>query len=146
MNPATLYELVRLLHISADIVFIGGLLAGVLALAALSLQSSKGLAKDHRLVDALRRLNRAITGPALLLAWGCGIWLALQAGWFHSGWLHAKLVLVLGLSAVHGALSAALRRACAPACVVPSRAWLPAPILALGAIVAVLWLVLLKPF
>jgi len=146
MDAATRYDLVRLLHISADIVFIVGLLAGALALAALSLQSSEGLAKDHRLVDGMRRLNRAITGPALMLAWGCGIWLALQAGWFHSGWLQAKLGLVLALSAVHGSLSGALRRACGSAPVVPSRAWRAAPALALGAIVAVLWLALIKPF
>ena len=44
MDAATRYDLVRLLHISADIVFIVGLLAGALALAALSLQSSEGLA------------------------------------------------------------------------------------------------------
>jgi putative membrane protein len=146
MNPATRYELVRLLHISADIVFIAGLLAGALVLAALSLQAAPALAKDHRLVDGVRRWNRAVTGPALVLAWGCGIWLALQAGWLHSGWLQAKLALVLALSAVHGSLSAALRRACASAPVVPSRAWRVTPALALGAVVAVIWLALMKPF
>ena len=62
----------------------------------------------------MRRLNRVVTGPALVIAWVCGIWLALQAGWFASHWLQVKLVLVLGLSAVHGSLSAGLRRACAP--------------------------------
>jgi uncharacterized membrane protein len=146
MSPATRYDLVRLVHISADIVFIAGLLAGALVLAALSYQTSTDLAKEQRLVDGMRRLNRVVTGSALALAWGCGIWLALQAGWFHSGWLHAKLVLVLALSALHGALSSALRRACASPPAPPSRAWRVTPALALGAIVAVLWLALIKPF
>lgn len=146
MNSATRYDLVRVLHVSADIVFVAGLLAGALVLMALSFQSASELVKERRLVDGMRRWNRVVTGPALVVAWGCGIWLALQVGWFHSGWLQAKLVLVLGLSAAHGSLAAALRRACVATPAVPSRAWRGLPALALVAIVAVLWLALMKPF
>jgi len=146
MAPATRYELVRLLHVSADIVFIAGLLAGALVLAALSFQAASDLVKEHRLVDAMRRFNRIVTGPALVIAWICGIWLALQAGWFASHWLQFKLVLVFALSAVHGNLSAGLRRACAPVPVVPARVWRAAPALALVATAIVVWLALMKPF
>ena len=146
MNPSTLYELVRVLHVSADIVFIAGLLAGALVLAAISVEARADLDKERRLVDAVRRFNRVITGPALVIAWLCGLWLALRAGWFASHWLQAKLVLVLALSAVHGNLSAALRRACAPVPVVPSRAWRVTPALALGATAVIVWLALMKPF
>ena len=146
MTAATRYELLLLVHLSADIVFIAGVLAAAFVLAALSFQSTASLAKEGRLVGAMRRLHRAVTTPALLLAWACGIALALQAGWFASGWLHVKLVLVLALSALHGVETAGLRRAVADAPVVPSRAWRAAPPLALGAIVAALWLALLKPF
>ena len=146
MTPATLYDLVRVLHISADIVFVVGLLAGLLVLAALSFQVAPDLLDERRLVRAMHSLNRVVTGSALVLAWGCGLWLAWRAGWFASGWLHVKLVLALALSALHGWLSAALRRAGADAPRVPARAWRAAPALALGAIVAVLWLALAKPF
>ena len=146
MTPATRYDLVRLLHISADIVFIAGLLAGALVLAALSFQSASDMARERRLIDAARRFNRVVTGPALVIAWICGTWLALQAGWFASHWLQLKLVLVLALSGVHGGLSATLRRACAPEPAVPSRAWRVTPALALGAIAAAVWLALMKPF
>ena len=148
MNTATLYALVTLLHVSADIVLIAGLLGASLVLAALSFQpaATLALAKERRLVAGVRRWHRMATTPALLLAWGFGLWLALQAGWFHSGWLHAKLVLVLALSGLHGVLSGALRRASVPAPAVPARAWRAAPALALGAIVAVIWLALVKPF
>ena len=146
MTAATLYDLVRVLHISADIVFIAGLLAGVLALAALSFQAAPDMAKERRLIAAMRGFNRAVTGPALVILWACGLWLAWRAGWFASGWLHVKLALVLALSALHGGLSAALRRACAPAPAVPARAWRATPALALGAVVAVIWLALMKPF
>ena len=146
MSPATRYDLVTLLHISAAIVFIVGVLAAALVMTALSFQSASDVSKERRLIHGMRRWHRAVTAPALVAAWGCGIWLALQAGWFHSGWLHVKLALVLALSALHGVLSASLRRACASVPAVPARAWRVTPALALGAIVAVLWLALMKPF
>ena len=148
MNAATRYDLVTLVHLSADIVFTLGLLAAALVLAALSFQPPATLAraKERRLAAAMRRWHRLVTTPALLIAWGCGLWLALQAGWFHSGWLHVKLVLVLALSGLHGGLSAALRRAGAPVPAVPSRAWRVMPALALVVIAAVVWLALIKPF
>jgi uncharacterized membrane protein len=146
MTPATRYELVRLLHMSADIVFIAGLVAGALVLAALSFQAVPDLIKERRLIDAARRANRIVTGPALVLAWICGTWLALQAGWFASHWLQLKLAIVLGLSAVHGSLCAGLRRACEPAPRVPSRTWRVTPALALGATAAIVWLAFIKPF
>ena len=146
MNPATRYDLVTLLHVSADIVFVVGLLAAALALTALSFQSAPALLKEQRLIAGVRRWHRSVTSTALVLAWVCGVWLALQAGWFASGWLQVKLVLVLALSALHGLLSAALRRAGAPAHGVPARAWRVTPVLVLVAVVAIAWLALMKPF
>jgi putative membrane protein len=52
-----------------------------------------------------RRLLRAIINPAMVATWVLGLWLAWSGGWFTAGWLHAKLVLVLAMSAVHGMLS-----------------------------------------
>ena len=146
MNPATRYDLVTLLHVSADIVFVGGLLAAALVSTALSFQTTPELLKEQRLIAGVRRWHRSVTSTALVLAWVCGIWLALQAGWFASGWLQVKLVLVLALSALHGLLSAALRRAGAPAPAVPARAWRVTPVLALVAVAAIVWLALMKPF
>jgi putative membrane protein len=50
-----------------------------------------------------RRLLKAIINPAMIVSWALGIWLAWQGGWYLSGWFHAKLVLVLALSGMHGA-------------------------------------------
>ena len=146
MSPATRYDLVTLLHVTADFVFVAGLLAAALLLAALSTHDAAQLARERRLVVAMRRLHRAVTTPALVIAWACGVWLALQVGWFHSGWLQVKLALVLALSALHGLLSAGLRRASADTPAPPARAWRAMPLLAAGAIVGVAWLALLKPF
>ena len=56
-----------------------------------------------------RRLLKAIINPAMTAAWVLGLWLAWDAGLFRQGWLHAKLVLVLAMSGLHGHFSAAVR-------------------------------------
>jgi putative membrane protein len=49
-----------------------------------------------------RRLLRFIATPAMVVAWTSGLWLAYAAGLFAVGWLQAKLLAVVALSAVHG--------------------------------------------
>ncbi len=49
-----------------------------------------------------RRLYKAIMNPAIIAVWVTGSWLAIQEGAFASPWLHAKLALVLAMSAIHG--------------------------------------------
>ena len=49
-----------------------------------------------------RRLLRFIATPAMIVAWLSGLWLAYSAGLFSAGWLHGKLLAVVALSAVHG--------------------------------------------
>lgn len=146
MSPATRYDLVTLLHVSCDIVFVASMLAATFVLAALSLQTPAQLQKDRRLVGGMWRWNQRVTGSVLTVAWLCGLWLAWQVGWWTSGWLQAKLVIVFALSGLHGAASAALRRAHADAPVPPGRAWRAAPALLLGGAAAVVWLAWTKPF
>jgi putative membrane protein len=51
------------------------------------------------------RLQRAIMLPAMIVTWASGLYLAINGGFFESaGWIYAKLLLVLGLSGVHGFL------------------------------------------
>ena len=57
-----------------------------------------------------RRLLRAITTPAMIVAWLTGLTLAYWGGFFPAGWLHLKLAFVLILSGIHGYLSACVRR------------------------------------
>jgi putative membrane protein len=49
-----------------------------------------------------RRLLLAITTPAMIVTWLLGLWLAWSGGWYASGWLQAKVVLAVALSALHG--------------------------------------------
>jgi putative membrane protein len=62
------------------------------------------------MIEIVRAWDWKVTTPAMLLAWALGMTMAVQAGWFSSRWLMVKLVLVFGLSALHGVQSGMLRR------------------------------------
>jgi len=49
-----------------------------------------------------RKLLKIIMRPAAAVAWATGLYLASAAGYFHSGWFHGKLLLVVLLTAAHG--------------------------------------------
>ena len=109
MNTGSLYDWLKALHIIAIVAWMAALLylprlyvyhAGVPA----------GSSESALLKVMERRLLRAIMNPAMIATWVLGLTLALQGGWFRSGWLHAKLALVLALSGYHGYLSGARRR------------------------------------
>ncbi|MDX1402427.1 MAG: protoporphyrinogen oxidase HemJ [Kiloniellales bacterium] len=52
-----------------------------------------------------RRLLKAIINPAMIVAWLTGLALASHYGYWSEGWFHAKFLLVLGLSGIHGFFS-----------------------------------------
>ena len=56
-----------------------------------------------------RRLLKAITTPAMVATWLFGILLAQVQGVWAEGWLHLKLLLVIGLSAAHGLMAGYVR-------------------------------------
>jgi putative membrane protein len=51
-----------------------------------------------------RRLLRYIATPAMIASWVLGLWLAFSGliDWSQDGWFHAKIALVVALSAFHG--------------------------------------------
>lgn len=63
-------------------------------------------AEAARWTERENRLRRIILSPAMIIVWLLGILLALNAGIADGaaglGWLHAKIALVLLLSAYHG--------------------------------------------
>ncbi|WP_294394071.1 CopD family protein [uncultured Sphingomonas sp.] len=65
-------------------------------------EAAPGSQEERRWIDRERKLRMIILTPAMVLVWLFGLTLAWQGGFFTAGWLHAKLLLVLGLSAYHG--------------------------------------------
>lgn len=107
-NPSGLYLWLKAAHVVAVIAW----MAGMLYLPRLFVYHSEagpGSPQSETFKVMERRLLVAIINPAMVLTWVLGLWLAWEGGFFRSGWLHAKLALVLAMSGLHGYLSAAVR-------------------------------------
>ena len=65
-------------------------------------ESEPGSAEEARWVDRESKLRKIILTPALVMVWIFGLSLAVSGDLWSSGWLHAKLLLVLLLSGYHG--------------------------------------------
>jgi uncharacterized membrane protein len=137
------YSWLKAFHLAAALAWIGGLLLQSVVVAAASHSAPRGA--DAGLLPAVRSWDRRVTSPALILVWALGLWAAVAGGWFASGWLHAKLVLVLLLSGLHGAQVGVLRRVAASGEPAPAAfRWTP-PVVLLAA-TAIALLVVTKPF
>ncbi len=112
--PSDLYLWLKALHIIAVIAWMAGMLY-LPRLFVYHCEAEPGSPQSETFKVMERRLLHAIINPAMVVVWAVGLWLAWQGpdprfGWFASGWLGAKLVLVLVLSGVHGLLSAWVRQ------------------------------------
>ena len=100
-SPPGLYPWLKAFHIVAVIAW----MAGMLYLPRLFVYHAvvePGSVQSETFKIMERRLLRAIINPAMVATWVLGLWLAWDGSWFGAGWLNAKLVLVLGLSGIHG--------------------------------------------
>lgn len=101
-----MYQWIKAFHIIAVIAWMAGMLY-LPRLFVYHCAADKGSIQSETFKVMERRLVRGIINPAMIATWGLGLWLAWlgpdsRYGWFASGWLDAKLVLVLALSALHG--------------------------------------------
>jgi protoporphyrinogen IX oxidase len=65
-------------------------------------EAAPGSEEEKRWVDREAKLRKIIITPSMMLVWILGLSLAWATGVFSEGWFHAKLALVLLLSAYHG--------------------------------------------
>jgi protoporphyrinogen IX oxidase len=93
-------------HVIAIIAWMAGLLY-LPRLFVYHAESPKGSAQSETFKVMERRLLRFITTPAMLASWVLGLCLAFfrVIDWSADGWFHAKLALVILLSAFHGLLA-----------------------------------------
>ena len=101
-----MYEWIKAFHIIAVIAWMAGMLY-LPRLFVYHCAAEKGSVQSETFKVMERRLLRGIINPAMIAAIALGLWLAWlgpdsRYGWFASGWLWAKIALVLALSAVHG--------------------------------------------
>ena len=101
-----MYEWIKAFHIIAVIAWMAGMLY-LPRLFVYHCAAEKDSVQSETFKVMERRLLRGIINPAMIAAIALGLWLAWlgpdsRYGWFASGWLWAKIALVLALSAVHG--------------------------------------------
>jgi len=64
-------------------------------------EAAPGSPENAQWIDRERKLLRIILWPSLIVTWVLGLTLAMVTGAFADGWFHAKLALVLALTAFH---------------------------------------------
>jgi putative membrane protein len=98
-----MYDLARGLHIIAVIAFIAGMLMLPRYYAHIT-DSDRGGELETKMLAAAAKLRAIIVNPSIIVVWALGLWLLIQFDRDRLGepWLIAKLVLVTGLSGLHG--------------------------------------------
>ncbi|GAA5626064.1 hypothetical protein Brsp05_01335 [Brucella sp. NBRC 12953] len=108
VNPADAYLWVKAIHVIAVIAWMAGMLY-LPRLFVYHCAAAPGSETSETFKIMERRLLRFIINPAMIVTWIAGLWMAWEIFGFQGGWLHAKLLLVVLLSGLHGYLSKATR-------------------------------------
>ena len=90
---------------AAHVTFVIFWLAGLFLLPRLYVyhhETSVGSPEDRAWIERESRVRSIILTPAMILVWALGLLLAFNIGAFDMGWFHAKLALVIALSAYQG--------------------------------------------
>ncbi len=107
---ANVYSWLRALHILSVIAWMAGMLY-LPRLYVYHMKAAPGGELDETLKVQERRLLRGITNPAMLAAWALGILMLIaNPALLSQSWMHAKLALVVTMSAVHGYYSSARKK------------------------------------
>lgn len=92
---------IKALHIIAVISWMAGMFY-LPRLFVYHVDATPGSAQSETFKIMERRLLKIIINPAMIVVWASGLWMAYANSFFLAPWLHAKLALVLLMSALHG--------------------------------------------
>jgi putative membrane protein len=141
----TLYDWLKALHIISVIAWMAGMLyLPRLYVYHASAKPGSELSETFKVME--RRLLRGIINPAMVITWAFGVWLAWKGFGFQGGWLHTKIALVIAMSAVHGYLAAAVRKFADDRNEKPGRHWRIVNEIPTLLMIAIVILVVVKPF
>lgn len=139
------YPWAKVIHVLAVISWMAGMLY-LPRLLVYHADAEKGSVQSETFKVMERRLLRGIINPAMIVTWVFGLWLAWKGFGFHGGWLHAKIGAVLLLSAVHGYLAGAVRKFAEDRNEKPARHWRIVNEIPTLLMIAIVILVIVKPF
>ncbi|MGO4387753.1 protoporphyrinogen oxidase HemJ [Microvirga sp. 2YAF29] len=96
-----MYLWLKAFHVIAVVAWMAGMLY-LPRLFVYHCEAQKGSIQSETFKIMERRLLKAIINPAMIVTWVLGLYLLWDGGWYKSGWMHAKIALVLILSGLHG--------------------------------------------
>jgi putative membrane protein len=95
--------------LAAHVTFVIFWMAGLFLLPRLYVyhqEAAVGSPEDRAWIEREARVRSIILNPTMIIVWILGLMLAFDIGAWSNGWFHAKLLLVIALSAYQGWLSA----------------------------------------
>lgn len=144
-QPENFYLWVKAFHVIAVISW----MAGLFYLPRLFIYHSDaepGSQQSETFKVMERRLLKIIMNPAMMLTWMFGLYLAWDVYGFRGGWLHAKIGLVVLMTVVHVIFTRAVRNFAADGPRKPARHWRLMNELPTLLMIAIVILVVVKPF
>jgi putative membrane protein len=99
-----MYLWIKAFHIIAVISWMAGMLY-LPRLLVYHCDAEPGSKQSETFKTMEARLLNFIMTPAMAVTWILGIVMLIQGQWLGAGWFHAKFVLVIALSAMHGMFS-----------------------------------------
>ena len=99
------YPWVKAAHVTFVIFWMAGLFL-VPRFYVYHQEAAVGSPEDRAWIEREARIRSIILNPAMILVWVLGLMLAFNVGAFSEGWFHAKLAMVIALSAYQGWLGA----------------------------------------
>jgi putative membrane protein len=145
LDPENFYLWAKAIHVIAVIAWMAAMLY-LPRLFVYHADVAVGSPESEAFKVMERRLLRAIMNPAMIVTWVFGLWLAWEGFGFQGGWLHAKILLVLLMSGVHGYLSASVRRFGEDRNEKPARYWRFVNEVPTLLMIGIVILVIVKPF
>ena len=98
------YLWIKALHVISVIAWMAGMLY-LPRLYVYHCDAEPGSVQSETFKVMERRLLRAIINPAMIAAWLFGILLVIHGDLWREGWFHAKFVLLIAMTSVHGAFA-----------------------------------------
>lgn len=144
-QPADLALWIKALHVIAVISWMAGLLY-MPRLFIYHTDAEPGSLQSETFKVMEQRLLAVIMRPAMGLTWLLGLYLAWAVYGFHGGWLHAKLALVIALSVYHEHLAKSVRSFAADSPRRSARYWRLMNEVPTVLMIAIVILVVVKPF
>jgi putative membrane protein len=139
------YLWLKALHVIAVISWMAGLLY-LPRLFVYHCDAQAGSATSELFKVMERRLLKAIMLPAAVVAWAAGLTLAVVGGLFQDGWFHVKLTLVIAMTVAHYMMTKWKNDFAADRNIRPQRFFRIANEVPTLLMIAIVILVIVKPF